>query len=641
MKKIAGQATILLLCWRDNYGGDVLNKPVAKKQNQFYGFRLLLSSLIFAALLLFSVSPSFSQDAPITATTNHTQYSTDDMVILSVTVINDDSPQQLKPILPPFDGLYVIDFDIATSVREVGGKIQTEVIYTYQLQPRRTGAITIPPIAVEVNGQIYETAPLALTVSQGNAPVPSAGHAIPSINIVPPAELKEHDFYVESVVDTETPYVGQQLIYTFRFYQALNLYQKPQYEMPIFNGLDTIGLPVQEYNLDFGDRTYLVTEIRMALFPTIDGHITIGPARLTLPGNFFEDPVELVTNPINLQVKSLPDGAPPGFRGAVGQFQIEAGFSPQVAVANQPSTYQVMITGIGNIKMLPQPIWPNLNGWRIFDSQSVVNADTASESLAGTRTFELVMASDRLGDFNIPPTKFVYFDPVAGQYQTISTKSMPVRIIPAPTPNPDEATAIAIQALPTRTPALSGSIWDSSPGADGSSVNPGLPDSLELSLPLALSLAGILFWAVCAAIPVAAIVGAGAVWVWQKQHSPTDYQVKEKTRELKQPSKKMHPALAAAVAETDDNYKAVAQALNGYLSDMLDMQVSGLTQTDLAKQLQEYGLPKNLTDNIKNYLAESEMGRFGPKNDDGWDLLARTDDVLLELDNIRKASGEG
>ena len=65
-----------------------------------------------------------------------------------------------------------------------------------------------------------------------------------------------------------------------------------------------------------------------------------------------------------------------------------------------------------------------------------------------------------------------------------------------------------------------------------------------------------------------------------------------------------------------------------------------MTQTELAKRLQEFGLSNNLTGKIKDYLAESETGRFGPKNDEGWDLLARTDDVLYELDGIRKVTDD-
>ncbi len=606
-----------------------MKKPASKPQS--YKLRSIRLVLILTSIFIFiaSTQNARSQSSPITATVNHSNYSTDELVVLTVTLINDDSPQQLRPILPPLEGLAVINFDIATSVREVQGRIQTEVVYTYELQPRRTGSITIAPITVEVDGQTFKSAPLSFAVSQGSAPLPSPGNAVTPSSIVPPANLKGQDFFVESVVNLSTPYIGQQIIYTFRFYQAINLYNQPKYEMPIFTGLDTIGLPVGEYNLDVADRTYLITELQTALFPKTDGNTVIGPARLTFPGNYFEEPVEFYTEPVVLRVKSLPTNAPPGFNGAVGQYQIEAWFSPQVAVINQPSTLKVAISGIGNIHALPEPIWPRLNGWRTYDSLDSLTTDMKEGQVTGTRVFERMIISDRLGDFSIPPTKLVYFDPIASEYRTISTKSLAGRVIPAPTPNP--ATATAIAALPAATPASAVNIFDPPASLDGRAVNQVLPDSLGSALRVVVPLALAFLWAICA-IPVAAAVGAGTFWMWHKRQQPLE----EKPETLHQPAKKTHPALAAAMAANDDNFKVVSQALNIYLGDALQVSVKGLTQTDLANRLLERGLPKALVDKIEAYLAQSEMGRYGPKSDDdeGWELLARTEELLFELDNI-------
>ncbi len=610
-----------------------MNSNVQKHLSIIYNHSLIRYIIALIVTLFLSILPQtvHSQASPISVSLNHDHYTTDDLVILSVTVINDGSPQQLRPILPPLDGLAIIDFDIATSVREISGRIQTESIYTYELQPRRTGSITIPPIAVEVDGQVYQARPLSITVSQGNAPAPSPGNAATPGNVIPPAGLQGQDFFVESVVDLSAPYIGQQIIYTFRFYQAIKLYRKPQYEMPIFNGLDTVGLPVREYNLDAARRTYLVTEIRTTLFPEVDGKIVIGPALLAFPGNFFEEPVELLTEPVILDVKNLPGDAPSGFNGAVGQYEIEAWVSPQVAVTNQTSTLQVAISGAGNIHALPEPIWPRLNGWRTYDSMSSLTTDMKDGVMSGTRVYERLIVSNRIGDFTIPQTKFVYFDPTAAEYRTIASKSLTVRVIPAPTPDPAAATALASTTQPTATPVPPLSKPNPSQRFDDQPVNQIFPDSLGSGLTLILPIAFVLFWAICGAIPIAAIVGAGGFWLWQQQQR----QLELKPKELEQPAKKMHPELAAALAENDDNYRAVSQALTIYLGNVLQTSVKGLTRTELANRLQNQGLSKALTDRVEDYLARSEMGRFGPGGEnDGWELLAKTDELLIELDKV-------
>jgi hypothetical protein len=579
-------------------------------------------------VLTIPLQEAYGQASPITATVNHSQYTTDEMVILTVTVV-DESPQQPRPILPPLDGLTVIDFDIATNVSMVNGNIQTQVIYTYELQPRRTGLLTIPPVTVKIDDEVFQAPPISISVSQGTPPAPSSGNAVPPKMIVPPAGLNRQDFFVETVVDLPTPYVGQQSIYTFRFYQAINLYHPPQYEMPIFNGFDTLGLPVQEYNLVIEGRTYLITEISMALFPKTAGSVSIGPARLTFPGNFFEEPVEFYSDAVGLEVKSLPANPPSGFGGAVGQFQMEAQISPQVAVVGQPATFSVYIVGTGNVQTLPEPIWPRLKDWRVFDTLASVSSEIENGRISGTRVYERLMISNKVGDYSIPPTKLVYFDPIVGEYREVSTRSLSGRIILAPTPNPATATAIAAIPLPTATPVSPGSSVAVPASTDSPSIMRISPDSLGPGWRLLVPAGAILFWALCGAIPVAVIAGAGGLWLWQKRQAGTE----GKARVLQQPNQKMHPALALTMAGGGDNFKAVSQALYSYLGSLLGTSVSGLTRADLSSRLDQRGVPRKLINRIEGCLNQSEMGRYGPGTEDGgWDLLAETDRLLFDLD---------
>jgi hypothetical protein len=610
-----------------------LNNYAASPKVRLRPLRAIKYILTLTLLLRLITLPStlYAQDSPITVSLNNTHYTTDELVILTVSVV-DASPQQPRPILPPLDGLAVVDFDIATNVSAVQGEIFTEVIYTYELQPRRTGSLIIPSIPVKIDGKIYRSAPISIMVTQGSAPAPSPGNAVAPLDIVPPADLEGQDFFVEAVVDLAQPYIGQQLIYIFRFYQALQLYRQPQSEMPIFNGFETIGLPVQQYNLDIAGRTYLISEIRTALFPKTSGAIKIGPARLMFPGNFFEEPVELYTEPITVQVKPLLDNPPPGFNGAVGQYAIKAWFSPQVAVINQPATYSVAISGSGNIYALPQPIWPPLHEWRTYDSLTSQTTDMKDGLMTGTRVFERLMISDQLGDLTIPPTLFVYFDPIASAYRTISTEPLSVRVIPAPTPNPAAATANAIIAASTAASVAAIDTVGTPVPPDNSLVNPLLPDSPNPNWRAALPFGLILILAVCGTMPIAAAMGAGGVWLWQKRQQ----QLLMNAETLKSPRQKMHRTLLAHMAKSDDNYKVVAEALHSYLSELLRLPTKGLTRTELAGRLQKRGLDRAYIARIGECLAQSDMGRYAPREkvDAGWDLLVETDALLFKLDEI-------
>ena len=51
-----------------------------------------------------------------------------------------------------------------------------------------------------------------------------------------PTELTGQAFFIEAEVDNPNPYQGEQVLYTFRFYQAESLYDQPEYQSPSFTG---------------------------------------------------------------------------------------------------------------------------------------------------------------------------------------------------------------------------------------------------------------------------------------------------------------------------------------------------------------------------------------------------------------------
>ena len=75
------------------------------KGRPLYSFRYLLISLL---ILLSWPQAVAGQETPITVSVNRDQLSTDELVTLTVIVV-DNSAQQPHPILPEMDGLAVVD----------------------------------------------------------------------------------------------------------------------------------------------------------------------------------------------------------------------------------------------------------------------------------------------------------------------------------------------------------------------------------------------------------------------------------------------------------------------------------------------------------------------------------------------------
>jgi len=597
------------------------------KKSTFHNF-------IWLAVLLIMLWPQHAagQDLPITARVDKANFFTNELVTLTVTVI-DDSAQQPRPVLPRVDGLAVIDLDISTTVDidNINGKIVTEVTYTYLLQPRRTGLLTIPPVSVRIDEEVFKTPPISINVSQGSTATPVPENEAPPNDVSPPADVQGEDFLIESEVDNLTPYVNQQIIHTFRSYQAVELSDEAQYEPPLFDKFETMGLPVREYNVEIDDRAYHVTEIRTALFPQTPGEVTIVPERLKTQGNAAEGLIDLYTDPLTVNVQPLPDNAPAGFTGAVGQYEMQAWVEPKTVIVYEPLSLFVSVSGTGNIHALPEPAWPNIENWRAYNTLSSLTADIQDDGLmAGVRTFERLIVPDHIGNFTIPPITMVYFDPATGTYQTIVTEPQPIKVVAPPG---QAILPTAVTALPTATPV---SIAADIPGTQQPDlVNPSLLGSLEESMGR-IPIVGGIFVMICLLIPLAVIAGAGSFWWWQKRSSPV---AQETEIEIPADPQQTHPLLAQTMQQYEDNYKVVNQALITYLETILGMPVSGLTRPEIARYLRRTGLDEHYVQRINDCLAQSEMGRYGPVTDDGgWSLMAEADELLFELDELFKES---
>jgi hypothetical protein len=382
----------------------------------------------------------------ITAEVDRDHVSTDETVMLTITV-NVLGSNPSKPQLPSLGGFSVIRSSSGTQIRVVNGAMSIQESYQYILKPTQTGELVIEPVTVNVNGITYSTDPIRITVNQGSGniqPVPNpALPVLPSLPSFPsspffdsglqepgtptdpseaPTELAGQDFFIQAEVDKLFPYMGEQVLYTLRFYNAVRLYDDPEYRPPGFTGFWHEDQPDQaNYSLQQAGRTYNVTELQTVLFPTVIGETSIEPAEIIIPGGFFSNGQILRTQSTTLDVQTLPQNAPSSYQGAVGRFDIQAGVDTNHTVINEPVTLKVTINGQGNINNLADPTWNEGPEWRAFDSQASNSTQFEGGKLIGSRTYERILVPTQAGTLIIPAIEFSYFNPETSSYQTIST----------------------------------------------------------------------------------------------------------------------------------------------------------------------------------------------------------------------------
>lgn len=616
--------------------------------------KYLIISIIAIVLLGVAFSPLQAQSQDIvSATVDRNNITTDDLLTLTVSV-DVAAGDPAEPVLPPLDGFQVLSSSRGTQMTIINGNMSMQTTFQYQLQPIQPGNLVIGPISVTVNGNVFNTEPIPVNVSQGtgtpqpaNPPsflpgfsnfpnfpnfpslpsFPSLGSqpAAPSEPTVPvepapvPADLTGQDYFIEAVVDNSEPYQGQQVTHTLRFYRAVDGVGRSEYQPPTYTGFWSEQVPEQgEYAIQAGGRNYRVTVLNTILFPTVVGEVTIEPATIDVPGDLFSRGARLSTQPLELDVQPLPEGAPPSFQGAVGQYEIQASVdSPQVKV-NDTLTWQIIISGAGNIENLADPLWPEQAEWRAFDSEAVVETAIEDGRVVGARRYDRVLVPTVDGELTLPPVEYSYFDPELNQYVTISTEPITISVVPDGN-NPNLAPALPA----TDNDAISGSEAGIAP--DIRSIKEA-PDSWHIGNKPLTQQAG--FWLLWI-LPIAMLAGYFSLHLWQQKRTDN-----ASSRRSQQAAKRASQALRQARIDGDNGYGAAGQILLTYLSEKMNQPVYGLTQTDLARLLQDQGLDPELIDRVQTCLTISEMGRFAPAGafSSNGDLLTETKQVIDELD---------
>lgn len=417
------------------------------------------------------------------------------------------------------------------------------------------------------------------------------------------------DYFAQVAVDNPTPYVGQQITYRFQFYDAVGV-SNPLYEAPDFEGfwrIDKNG--VNRSTQQMNNRQYAVVELQTALYPTRPGTITIAPATVTLPETVFRSEEKLTTQPLTVDVKPLPDGAPEGFTGAVGQFQLSATLDRQSAPLGETFTLRLTVTGTGNVEQLALPDFPAQPDWHIYANPTSFTSSESNGLIIGEKVYEYLFVPNQPGRLELPVMTLPFFDPDAGAYRSINTAPITVSVLP---PSGTVATAVPQTfvvpevngQLPLKTVSL---IYQASPVVPGG-----------------------LFWLLWLIPPLGA--GASLAWVWYQSRQRARY-VSLRQSMAFQLSKTQLDSLAKTGANSRKAYEKIQSIVLVYFGDRLNKNTREWTSAELEASLGQINAPGELKQRILLCLAWVDEGLYAPTPSVEVATLAkRTAETLAVLD---------
>ena len=565
--------------------------------------------------------PAAAQDDEIdfTAEVDQIIVSTSDMITLQLS-LKGAYRNYGHPDLSTLEGFNILSSGQSNSIAFVNGNLTSEVIYTYILQPVRTGLLTIPSISITINGVNYSTEPIQIEVLEGGEPVPQGTPGGSSLDQTIPGGIAGQDVFIQAEVDNLTPLMGQQVIYRFRSYQLIQLYARPELKWPEFKGFLVYDLsPNTQYYQRIDNFEYQVTEVRRAIFPTSPGALVIDPAQLSVPSSVLSNAMQLETEPITLEVQPLPEDAPAGYSGAIGQFNIAASLSPDSGVVGSPVTLVVKVTGIGNINLMSdvtESLAEQLPDWRIYEARISTNLQQDGDTIQGSKRIERLLVPNQAGAYTIPAFQLWYFDPELEDFIHIQTSPIPIEIKPGD-PSLQTEDSVSQQDVLRL-------------GSDIRHIKPAPPTLQPHHTELVQQTGFWLLW------------GLPLLWlllIWglrqQSDRRAANIPLVRARKALASASRRLKQAqkITRNMEREPESFSLVASAINHFIGDHFNLSAAGLTHDAITSLLQRAEIHPASIDQLLSCLHQADSGRFAPQTGRGAvDLVQFTRSTLKEID---------
>ena len=522
------------------------------------------------------------------------------------------------------DGLEIITGPYTSSqssFKMVNGHTSSSssVTYTFILCATKNGSYTIPPATVEVDGKTVSSNSAKVTVSGTSSNANGAPHMHEdnanedNHNQVKPAgsPISGSDLFIRVNANKKRVHEQEPILLTYKVYTLVELTQL-EGKMPDLTGFHTQEIPLPQQKSfhveNVNGRNYrTVTWSQYVMYPQMTG-------KLEIPGIAFNgtivqqnrniDPFEAFLNGgsgyvevkrkieapgLTIQVDPLP-ARPVNFSGGVGKFNISAQLLGSGVRANEPITIRVVVGGIGNLKLIKQPIVEFPKDFDKYDAKITDKTKLTSNGVEGNIIYDFLAVPRNQGKYTIPPVDFVYYDTEANSYKTIKTQSFDINVAEG-----DGTSGSSVDFMETKDGDIHGIKTSKTKGQNGEQLFFG--SSLYWTL-LASLLA--LFVVLLIAFRRRAIENADVVKMKGKRAN------KVATRRLRTSKKLMDQG------KQGEFYDEVLRALWGYVGDKLNIPVTELTHDNISGKLSEHQVDEKTISDFINALDECEYERYAP-----------------------------
>ena len=562
----------------------------------------------------------------------------------------DAEPERNSFKAPDFEGFDVLagpSVSTGHSVQFINGRktASYNCTYTYVLMPNEAGKFTIGAASITVEDKRYTTKPQPVEVIAERASERSAEQGVGGAKqkSSPESRIDKDDIMLRLKLSDRDVYKGEAIRASLVLYTRVSISDVSDVNIPSFDGFWSQELTFdntpsrEEYNGRIYE-THKITELLLS--PQKSGKITIPAASMTVrtpvevQGNRHFDPFfggrqihyvtkQLKSEPIVVDVREFPQGAPRSFNGAVGDFRISYRMPSSEIESNSADQLELTISGSGNLKFIAAPRLNLPDSFELYDTKIVDNIKVAASGTTGSITYTYPFVARSAGEFTIAPVEFSYFDPQRGEYKTLSTEPYTITI-------KDDGSAPAQHSVGNYI----------NYGATMRQLDKDIRFIHIRALPpksASIFIFTPIYWLIVVVLLAIFVV----VYVVMRKRIRDNRNIV--ARRMKRADKVAIQRLRMAERSMNEGnrhafYEETLRAMWGYISDKFNIPVSNLTKEKIREELYRRGVAMAVAEEFCEIISRSEEAQYAPTTDgemsvvyaDAIDVMTRIEDVVKQ-----------
>ena len=522
----------------------------------------------------------------------------------------------------------------------------SSVTITYTLYAGKNGTFSIGASHALVGGKKLASRALKITVS-GHAARNAGGapnmhgqddYDAPRMRQAGSA-ISGSDLFIKVSANKKRVHEQEPILLTYKVYTQVELTQL-EGKMPDLKGFHTQEVPLPQQKTFHKEmvngRPYkCVTWSQYVMYPQMTGKLDI--PSITFKGivvqqNRNVDPMEAFFNGgsgyvevhkdikapgISIQVDPLPQ-RPADYSGGVGKFNISATLDKKEVKAGEPITIRVVVGGVGNLKLLKQPIVNFPKDFDKYDAKVTDKTRLTANGVEGNMIYDFLAVPRNQGKYTIPAVSFTYYDTSSNGYKTIKTQAFELNVDKGDGNSSSESSDFSSQDKDIHALKL------------GKSKLHDIDDMFYGSFGYWTSLL----------VPLLAFIALLIIFR-RRAIENADIVKMRSNKANKIATKRLKKARSLMLARRQGEfYDEVLRALWGYVSYKLNMPVEQLSRENIQEKLLAHSVDADTIEKFTQALDECEFERYAPGDPAG--NMNKTFEsamtAIMEIENAIKAA---